>query len=447
MSSPDHSTSNNEDAFSSNILDYVSTILDYFPALSGKTYSNASNNSTDLITPPVILTPSPVLPPSLLFDPRYFFIPEELLPPKKKIHPPSSSSTMLSKSSQKQIYTYEPSSPLVHTPTLPPLYEPRKALAATMANTNNPNKNLGSRETPVAKRGNYKEFICCQPFYFNDTKGAVRLIRWFERTESVFSRSKCAEEDRVTFATALLCPNMVPNSKKLIEVFIKGLSRSIEGNVTALKPQTLEEVITITQRLMEQVIKHKSAQEADDHKRKFEDRRNTTGVPTALMCDGETILANDGLAVLTAVEEEVDMNNVVSSYTIPDAPLTKFLKYHPKDQTLVDLPKDNWAMGTKWVFRNKKDERGIVVKNKARLFAQGHTQEEDFVVYQIDVKSAFLYGKIEDEVYVYQPLGFEDLNFPDKVQEEGIDYAEVFAPVARIEAIRLFWFMHPSKIL
>nr|GEV63360.1 hypothetical protein [Tanacetum cinerariifolium] len=70
---------------------------------------------------------------------------------------------------------------------------------------------------------------------------------------------------------------MVKNSEKLMEVFIEGLPRRIEGNVTASKPQTLEEVITITERLMEQVIKHKSAQEADDHKRKFKDRRNTTG--------------------------------------------------------------------------------------------------------------------------------------------------------------------------
>ncbi|GJU56696.1 uncharacterized mitochondrial protein-like protein, partial [Tanacetum coccineum] len=95
--------------------------------------------------------------------------------------------------------------------------------------------------------------------------------------------------------------------------------------------------------------------------------------------------------------------------------------------TLVDLPKDKWAIGTKWVFINKKDERGIVVKNKARLVAQGLTQEEgidydelfapvarieairlflayasfkDFIVYQMDVKSDFLYGKIEEEVYV-----------------------------------------------
>ncbi|GKB40789.1 reverse transcriptase domain-containing protein [Tanacetum coccineum] len=163
-----------------------------------------------------------------------------------------------------------------------------EAQAAAMVNTDNPNRNTGPREIPVAKRGNYKEFINCQPFYFNGTEGAVNLIRWFERTESVFSHSKCAEEDRVTFATdqanqiawtelkrlltdkycprtevkkmedefynlvvkgndlktyirrfqelVILCPNMVPNAEKLVEVFINGLPRNIEGNVTASKP-------------------------------------------------------------------------------------------------------------------------------------------------------------------------------------------------------------------
>nr|GEY31254.1 reverse transcriptase domain-containing protein [Tanacetum cinerariifolium] len=79
-----------------------------------------------------------------------------------------------------------------------------EALAATIANTDNLNRNFRSKETPVAKRGNYKEFISCQPFYFNGTKGAIRLIRWFERTESVFSCSKCVEEDKVTFSIGTL---------------------------------------------------------------------------------------------------------------------------------------------------------------------------------------------------------------------------------------------------
>ena len=106
------------------------------------------------------------------------------------------------------------------------------------------------------------------------------------------------------------------------------------------------------------------------------------------------------------------------------------------------MPNGKKAIGTKWVFRCKRDERGIVVRNKARLVAQGYTQQEgvdydevyapvarieairlflayasykDFVVYQMDVKSAFLYGEIKEEVYVMQPPGFEDPNFPDRV--------------------------------
>ncbi|GKA18679.1 putative reverse transcriptase domain-containing protein [Tanacetum coccineum] len=79
-----------------------------------------------------------------------------------------------------------------------------EAQATTMASTNNPNRNTGPTGTPVARKENYKEFISCQPFYFNDTEGAVDLIHWFERTELVFSRSNCAEEIKVTFATGTL---------------------------------------------------------------------------------------------------------------------------------------------------------------------------------------------------------------------------------------------------
>ncbi|GJT87433.1 putative ribonuclease H-like domain-containing protein [Tanacetum coccineum] len=89
--------------------------------------------------------------------------------------------------------------------------------------------------------------------------------------------------------------------------------------------------------------------------------------------------------------------------------------------TLMDLPHDKRAIGTKWVYRNKKDESGIVIRNKARLFL-AYASFKDFVVYQMDVKSAFLYDKIEEEVYVYQPPGFEDPEFPDKVYKvEKID--------------------------
>ncbi|GKD57391.1 hypothetical protein Tco_1290778 [Tanacetum coccineum] len=79
-----------------------------------------------------------------------------------------------------------------------------EAQAATMASASNRNRNTGPTGTPVAKTRKYKEFVSYQPFYFNDTEGAVGLIRWFERTESVFSRSNCAEENKVTFATGTL---------------------------------------------------------------------------------------------------------------------------------------------------------------------------------------------------------------------------------------------------
>nr|GFB99461.1 hypothetical protein [Tanacetum cinerariifolium] len=68
---------------------------------------------------------------------------------------------------------------------------------------------------------------------------------------------------------------MIPNTEKLMEVFIRGLPQCIEGTVTASKPQTLEEAINIAHRLMDQIIKRGSMQRTSAHKCKFDDRRNS----------------------------------------------------------------------------------------------------------------------------------------------------------------------------
>ncbi|GJV26788.1 putative ribonuclease H-like domain-containing protein [Tanacetum coccineum] len=140
------------------------------------------------------------------------------------------------------------------------------------------------------------------------------------------------------------------------------------------------------------------------------------------------------------VGAEADMNNLAITVPISHIPTTRVHKDHPLKQiigdihsapqtrrmtknvtkhepkkvwTLMDLPYGKRAMGTKWIYRNKKDEKVARIE-AIRLFL-AYASFKDFVVYQMDVKSEFLYGKIEEEVYVYQPLGFEDPEFPDKV--------------------------------
>nr|GEV10841.1 hypothetical protein [Tanacetum cinerariifolium] len=341
-SSPNHHTSNIEDAFSSNFLDYTTASPNYFLASPGnisldppdnlskylfaslailpfhnvQAYNAVANKPPippqDLITPPTILTSSPILPPSPLFDPQHFFVHEELLPPKKKIYPPSSSSSRLSNSSRKQAYILVLPSFSAYTPTPPQIYElgkssikmcvkyneeqvesilsyleelsfhcikkmeerlvdgwiiiPRdfdemplkrtliseapamtqaairklvasnvatalETQAATMANTNNPDRNSGLRRTHIARKCTYEKFMSCQPFYFNGMEGAVGLIRWLKQTELPIG---VKEAYKITWSEfkRLLMKKYCPQTK------IK----------------KMEEAITMTQKLIEQLL-------------------------------------------------------------------------------------------------------------------------------------------------------------------------------------------------
>ncbi|GKA32237.1 putative ribonuclease H-like domain-containing protein [Tanacetum coccineum] len=221
-------------------------------------------------------------------------------------------------------------------------------------------------------------------------------------------------------------------------------------------------------------------------------------------------------------DAEADMNNLDTTIQVSPNPTTRIHKDHPLDQVIRDLQsvtqtrnmsknlKEHGFFSTtlkhrtnhkdlqnclfacflsqeepkkvihalkdpSWIeamqeellqFKNKKDERGIVIRNKARLVTQRYTQEEgidydevfapvarieairlflayasfkDFVVYQMDVKSAFLYGKIEEEVYVCQPPGFEDPDFPDRVYKvEKALYGLHQAPRAWYETLSTY---------
>nr|GEW15039.1 reverse transcriptase domain-containing protein [Tanacetum cinerariifolium] len=255
MSSPNHLTSNIEDAFSSKFPNYIPASSDYVPASQGKTYSSSSNNSFGLvpiaslalllfyddpymkvmhayyakespISPPVIMPPSLMLSP--IFNPQEFFLPEELLPPKKRRRDRSSSST----------------------PTLPQEFEIGEALyKGKMPPKRNSASAASASDAPAMNQA---------------------------------AISNCTEDCKVKFSTGTLTEEALSwwnyfaqpiDSEKMMEAFIEGLPRSIEGNVTASKPQTLEEAINMAQRLMDQITKHNSVQGTNDHKRKTEGKK------------------------------------------------------------------------------------------------------------------------------------------------------------------------------
>ncbi|GJV09942.1 putative ribonuclease H-like domain-containing protein [Tanacetum coccineum] len=162
------------------------------------------------------------------------------------------------------------------------------------------------------------------------------------------------------------------------------------------------------------------------------------------------------------ISSVIDFNQQSSPAVL--SPSTVLMEPKKVNQALDD---ESWVEAMQEeLLQNKKDHRGIMVRNKARLVAQGHRQEEgidydevfapvarieairlflayasymDFTVYQMDVKSAFLYGTIEEEVYVNQPPGFEDPEFPIKVYKvEKALYGLHQAPKAWYETLSTY---------
>nr|GEX15477.1 hypothetical protein [Tanacetum cinerariifolium] len=170
----------------------------------------------------------------------------------------------------------------------------------------------------------------------------------------------------------------------------------------------------------------------------------------------EKVIRSSSINSITTISTPVNTASASRTFIPPHDPLMPELEDTIEIQTTGifgnaydedDLETNNVcyvdeSIGTKWVYRNKKDERGIVVRDKARLVAQGHTQEEgidydevfalvtrveairlflafasymNFYVYQMDVKSDILYGTIKEEVYVSKPPGFVDTEFLEKV--------------------------------
>ncbi|GKF91479.1 hypothetical protein Tco_0275180, partial [Tanacetum coccineum] len=115
-----------------------------------------------------------------------------------------------------------------------------------MANTDNTTR---LREAPLERNYSYKEFMSCQPINFKGTEGAVGLIRWFERTKSMFSCSNCTEDCKVKFAIGTLTEEALSwwNSfarKRSLQDYL--------GNDLKTYVRTLEEAINIAQRPMDQ---------------------------------------------------------------------------------------------------------------------------------------------------------------------------------------------------
>ncbi|GJW41324.1 retrovirus-related pol polyprotein from transposon TNT 1-94 [Tanacetum coccineum] len=194
-------TFNIEDAFSFNFSDYIPASPDYVPASPGKTYSSSSNSSFGESSRKTSLECHEEQIEEILNH-----LDELSLDRIEHIEDKIEGLKNSQNASQKDITSEAPAmtQAAIRKQVADSVTAALEAQAATMANADNTNRNTREREAPVARKCIYKEFMSCQPINFKGSEGAVRLIRWFEQNESVFSRSNCTEDCKVKFAIGTL---------------------------------------------------------------------------------------------------------------------------------------------------------------------------------------------------------------------------------------------------
>nr|GEV58011.1 reverse transcriptase domain-containing protein [Tanacetum cinerariifolium] len=222
--------------------------------------------------------------------------------------------------------------------------------AATMANTSNSNRNTSPTGTPVAKTRYYKEFISYQPFYFNGTEGAVGLIRWFERIESIFSRSRCAEENKVTFATGTLTDDAM-SWQEAVKAYAATPAENnrYAGNLPLCKICTLHHIGPCT-------VKCNTCNKMGHLTKNFQNKRSTTGsnqLPVTIICHAcgekghytnqclKTNINAQGRAYLLRDKNGHQDPNIVTSMFLLNQNLAKLLFDSGADKSFISLSFDS----------------------------------------------------------------------------------------------------------
>ncbi|GJY72588.1 hypothetical protein Tco_0476291, partial [Tanacetum coccineum] len=222
----------------------------------------------------------------------------------------------------------------------------------------------GQDAAPAVRKFTFAGFMKCNPTAFHGTKGAVKLLRWFKKTESVFGINECAESKKVKFAAvtlqgpaltwwnakrfnelALMCSRMVKPERVKVDAYIQGLTDNIKVEVTSSKPANLNEAVHIAHKLMEQKSQARDERILEGTKRKITKSKGTheLWLPLLLMemCLLDHFLCvNDVLlAMLVCVLSSVERSGIRQAYAIKDA--------EPKGPNVVT---DTFLLNNRYAF-------------------------------------------------------------------------------------------------